>query len=102
MVPDVVVRERQLQVIHVEIQTAEHDADFRVDHLGIRGCDQSVVFWRDVSPEGGVCAADEGYVFGFQFGFDTAFAQDEDFGFRGVVVGLLGQDAGDVDGGGVG
>ena len=102
VVADVVVRDRQLQVVDVEIQTAEHDADRGVDQLGIRAGDQAVVFRGDVSPEGGVGAADEGYVLRLQFGFDPAFAQDEDFRSRGVVVRLLGQDAGYVDGGGVG
>lgn len=48
--------------------------------------------------EGFVGAADVGDGFGVEFGFNTRLADDED----GVLAGWEAEDAGDVDGGGVG
>ena len=86
---DVVECERQLQVVDVEVEADEHDADFGVDQGGVAGCDPLVVFGGDVATQGRVCAADEGHVFGAEFLLDACFADDEDFAF----VGWEGEDA---------
>lgn len=78
------------------VETGEDDADGGVK--GGAGGDGRVVLSGDGAFEGGVGAADVGDVFRVEFGFDAGFAEDEDGGF---VFGA-GEDAGDVDGGGVG
>ena len=90
------VREREFQVVDVEVQAYEDDADGGVQ-AGAGG-DGGVVFWGDVAAEGGICATDIGVGFGSEFGFDAGFAEDED----GAFGGGKGEDAGDVDCGAVG
>ena len=93
---DVMVRVRQFEIVDVEIQAAEHDADFFIQRLS--GSDGGVVLGRDGALVGRIRAADAGDAFRGQLGLDAGFAQDEDFALRGRE----GEDAGDVDGGGVG
>ena len=90
------VRQTQLQVVEVEIQTAQHDADAGVE--GIARGDGGVVGRGDVTEEGGVGAADVGDVFRVEFVLDAGFAEDED----GACAQGEGEDARDVDGGAVG
>ena len=93
---DVVVRVRQLEIVDVEIQAAEHDPDFLIQRLA--RSDGSVVLGRDGALVGRVRAADAGDGFRGQLSLDAGFAQDEDFALRGRER----EDAGDVDGGRVG
>lgn len=93
------VRERQLVVVDVEVQTDEDDADLRVKKRGgVAPGDVLVVFGGDVATVGRVGAADEGDILGGEFLFDAGFADYEDF----ALVGGQGEDTGDVDGGAVG
>lgn len=90
------VRQTQLQVVEVEIQAAQHDADTGVE--GIARGDGGVVGRGHVAQQGGVGAADVGDLFRVEFVLDAGFAEDEDGAFaRGE-----GEDARDVDGGAVG
>lgn len=93
---DVVVRIRQFEIVEMEIQAAEHDPDFLIQR--VTRSDGCVVFRRDGALVGRVRAADAANGFGGQLGFDAGFAKDEDLALRGRE----GEDAGDVDGGGVG
>ena len=95
-VANVVVRESEFEVIDVEVETYEDDADFRVE--GGTGCYFDVVGRGDGAAERGVGAADVWDGEGGEFGFDTGFADDEDFGMGWWEV----QDTRDVDCGGVG
>ena len=90
------VRQTQLQVIEVEVQTAEHDADGGVEG-GARG-DGGVVGRGDGAEEGGVRAADVADLFRVEFLLDAGFAEDED----GPRVWGEGEDPRDVDCGAVG
>ena len=90
------VAQAEFQVIDVEVQTAEDDADGGVEG-GATG-DGVVVGGCDGAAEGGVRAAGVGEGFGGEFGFDAGFAEDEGF----VFLGRQGEDAGDVDCGAVG
>lgn len=90
------VGEGEFEVGEVEVEAAEDDADGGVEGGAVG--DGDVVGWGDGAVEGRVGAADVGDGFGVEFGFDAGFAQDED----GAFVGGEGQNARDVDCGGVG
>ena len=90
------VRQAELQIIDMEVQTGEDDANGGVEG-GARG-NGGVVGGGHVAAEGRVGAADVGDGFGGELGFDAGFAEDVD----GVVASGEGEDAGDVDCGAVG
>lgn len=90
------VRQTELQIVEMEIQAAQNDADAGVEGLA-RG-DGPVVAWGHVAEQGGVGAADVGDVFRVEFVLDAGFAEDED----GALALGEGEDARDVDGGAVG
>ena len=94
--PEVVQRVRELEVVDVEVEAGEHDADGRVEQAAVG--EAGPVRGRDVPTEGGVGAAEEGDVFAAELVLDAGFAEDKDFVFGGGE----GEDARDVDGGGVG
>lgn len=94
--PDVVEAERNLQVVDVEVQAAQDNADFRVQHRAVGNVLK--VRRRDVSPEAGVRAADEGDALRGQFDFHAGLTNGKDL----VLAGRQLEDAVDVDGGGVG
>ena len=85
------IRQRKLQVVEVEIQAAEDDANGGVKGAAVG--DGLVVFGVDVSTEGWVGAADVRDGLGLKFLLDARFAEDKDF----VLVGWEREDAGDVD-----
>lgn len=87
---------RQLQIVHMIIQPREHDAHLRIQKRPIR--DARKVSRRDVAPERLIRAADELDALGLELLLDAELAEDVDLG----LVGGQGEDAGDVDGGGVG
>ena len=80
----------------MEIQSCENDADGRVKSGAVG--DRGVVGGLRRAGEGRIGATDEGDGFRGEFGLDTGFADNEDCAF----IGREGEDAGDVDGGGVG
>jgi hypothetical protein len=71
-----VVRERQLAVTRVEVESGEDDPDRRIEGLP-RG-DGRVVGWGKGLKKGAVGATDVGDGFGVEFGLDAGFAEDED------------------------
>ena len=77
----------------MEIQPNKNDPDFWVQQGFITCGDALVILRIDVSPERGVCAADEGDVLGVEFLLDAGFADDEDLALVGWEV----KDAGDID-----
>jgi hypothetical protein len=81
----------------VEVQTAEHDADVRVQQAAIRNGGE-VARLVEVATQRGVGAADVGDAFGGEFLLYAAFAENEDF----VLGAGEFEDARDVDGGAVG
>lgn len=85
-------RQRQFQVVEVEVQSDKYNTDLRVEEGLVAGGDLLVVIWLDVAAVGGVRPADEGDVLGAEFLFDAGFADDEDFA---LVWGEL-EDARDV------
>lgn len=93
---EVLVAERQLQVVDVEVEAGEDDADLRVQQRAVG--DAGKVLRADVAAEGRVGAADEVDALGAELGLDAGLADDEDLA---LALGEL-EDAGDVDGGGVG
>lgn len=94
--PDVVEAERNLQVVDVKVQAAQHNADFRVQHRAVGNILK--VRRRNVSPEAGVRAADERDALRGQLDFHAGLANGKDL----VLAGRQLEDAVDVDGGGVG
>lgn len=90
------MRERELQVVDVEVEADEDDGDVRVEGGAVGHGGE--VGGRHFAAQGGVGATDEGHIFGGEFVLDAGFAEDEDFVVRGWEV----EDAGDVDGGAVG
>lgn len=87
------VRQRELEIIEMEIETDKHDADFRVKDGRISRCDGFVVLGVNVTTVGGVCATDEGDVLGTQLLLDAGLADYEDFALGAGEV----EDARDVD-----
>lgn len=84
------VRKCQLEVVDVEVQTDEDDADLRVEERGgVALRDVLVVFGGDIAAVGRVGAADEGDVLRGEFLFDAGFADYKDF----ALVGREGEDA---------
>lgn len=90
------MRERELEVVDVEIQPCEHDSDGGIERIA--GCDGDIVRGGDGAVESRVRAADVRDGFGVELGFDAGLAEDED----GAAVRGQGEDAGDVDCGAVG
>lgn len=82
----------QLQVVEVEVQADEYDANLWVEQGLVARGDFPVVVGLDIAAVGGVGAADKGDVLGAELLLDAAFADDEDLAF---VLGEL-QDARDV------
>lgn len=71
----------ELEIVQVEIQSDEDDANFWVQKGSITCRDTLVVFGLDVATVCGVCAADEGDVLGAQLLFNAGFADYVDFAF---------------------
>lgn len=93
---EVLVGRRDLEVVNVEVQAGEDDPHVRVE---VRAVGQArKIRLRNVPPEGRVGAANEGNVLGAELGFDSCLTEDEDL----VLRGREGEDAADIDGGGVG
>lgn len=90
------VRQRQLEVVDVEVEPDKHDADGGVERRARR--DGRVVVRGHLAPQGRVGAADVGVAFGGKLGFDASFAKDEDR----ALGGREGEDPRDVDRGRVG
>lgn len=76
----------------MEIETNEHDTDFRVYNGFIASRNLLVVVWCDVAAVCGVCAANEWDVLGAEFLLNACLADDVDFA---LVFGQL-EDARDV------
>lgn len=87
------VRQRELEIVKVEIEADKHDSDFRVEDGRISRGDGFVVLGVNVTTVGGVCAADEGDVLGAQLLLDAGLADYEDFALGTGEV----EDARDVD-----
>lgn len=86
-------RQRELQIIDVEVQSDQDNAHFRIDKRRFSRGDPPEVVGRDVASVLRIRAADERHVFGREFLLDTRFAEHEDFAFVGGQI----EDAGDVD-----
>lgn len=76
---DVVVCQRHLEVVHVEIETDEHDTDFGVYNGSIARRNLLVVVWCDVAAVCGVCAANEWDVLGAKLLLNARLADHVDF-----------------------
>jgi len=71
---DVVVCEGEFEVVDMEVEAGEDDADFWVEKTRVPRRDLGVVRRRHVAPILRVAAADVGDVFAVEFGFDAALA----------------------------
>lgn len=91
---DVVVCQRDLEVVHVEVETDEDDGNFGVYNGFIACRDLLVVRWCDVAAVCGVCAANEWDVLRAKFLLDACFADHVNLA---LVFGEL-EDARDVYG----
>lgn len=76
---DVVVRERELEIVEVKVEPGEDDGDVGIEEAGVAGGEPRVVRRVDVAPVGGIAATDEGDLLAGELGFDARFAEDEDF-----------------------
>lgn len=76
---DVVVCQRHLEVVHVEIKTDEHDTDFGVYNGFIARRNLLVVVWCDVAAVCGVCAANEWDVLGAELLLNACLTDHVDF-----------------------
>ena len=90
------VRQRELVVIQVVIQPAQHHSDGGIERRA--GRDVGVVLRLHRALERRVGAADVRDAVGVELGLDAGLADDEDGGFRGRGL----QDEGDVGRGAVG
>ena len=90
--PQVVERVRELEVVDVEVEARQDDADLVVQQRAVG--EPREVLGRDVPAQVGVRAADERDVLGLELALDAGLAEHEDL----VLAGREPEDARDVDG----
>lgn len=81
----------KLQIVEVEIKTAQHHADGRVQSRS--RCDVGVIIFLYQPIQRGICAADVRNFLAVELGLNASFAKNED----GLLVRRQLEDAGDVD-----